>query len=427
MDIRQDLNQYGAREEISILSLPYLRSLLFGILLSASPLAVLAHGFLGAGAIVTGALLAVPLALLIVFGDWESLRRPNACDLLFAAFAALAVASLAINGVEGNTREAALLVFTLAAYPAARLSGRNLYHGGAIAVLAAVTLVGTAATAWALVEQWYWPHGKPMVFGAYDAAPGQFAMVGGLALLLALSSGTLTGARALVAGVLTLLVSAVLAASIVRFTFIAIPTALVVIAWFAPTASERKTAVAFILLIVVGVGAGVTARGQMSAMFLNLAAGKLESRPAIGTEPGCAKVDLDNSVAIRRQLYADAFRLLPDAGPFGIGLDQFSERACVKGIPPHNAFLQAALEFGWPAGAVLVLLVVTAAGRRSFAMAPLSREHAFAIAALLYVVMLAMVHGRISRETTLFLLLGYAAELRASAGSMMRAWLLRPL
>ena len=59
------------------------RSALLGLVLCAGPLAVLAHGFFGAGSIVTGLLMALPIAALILTGKWRGFS-PNICDALFA-------------------------------------------------------------------------------------------------------------------------------------------------------------------------------------------------------------------------------------------------------------------------------------------------------------------------------------------------------
>jgi hypothetical protein len=95
---------------------------------------------------------------------------------------------------------------------------------------------------------------------------------------------------------------------------------------------------------------------------------------------------------------------------FGIGLDGFSNAPCQEKLQVHNSVFQAALEFGWIGGAALALMIFLAGGL----LLPLARHDAevrFVLCSLIYVVLLSMAHGRISRDALLFLFLGYAVSL----------------
>ncbi|MBR1129723.1 hypothetical protein [Bradyrhizobium iriomotense] len=396
---------------------------------------MLAHGLAGAGSLFTGALLAVPTVLLIAFGDWRQFR-PHATDLLFTAFVALVGISVAINGVAGDIKELALLSLTLAAYPAARLSGRHLLAPGFFAVASAAVLAVAVATAIALAKQWTWSHGKPLVFDQFDAAPTQCAALLGLLVLTIATSEKLSVRQVTLLGLAASLPAAIFAASMVRFTFIALGLSLLAAIALKPAGAGRRAAILISLIVMSASVLGAAARWHQATIFLHHAAtvGDLAARapdarlylPDPADAAHCPPIDIDNSIAVRKQLYIDAAAAIPNAGPFGIGLDGFLARSCIKGFSPHNAFLQAAIEFGWPAGVILVLLVATRFRRDTFAMARISAGFRFAACALLYLCLLAIAHGRISRELGLFMLLGYAAELRAARRAIATAWMLRP-
>lgn len=125
----------------------------------------------------------------------------------------------------------------------------------------------------------------------------------------------------------------------------------------------------------------------------------------------CPVVNLQNSIAIRKQLYSEAFSMTSKAGLFGIGMDRFMDTSCVKGTEIHNTILQATIEFGWIAGPALVALLIVA-GLSLWPLARCDAEAQFALCGLIFVAVLSVASGRISRDFLLFLFLGYAAGLR---------------
>ena len=113
---------------------------------------------------------------------------------------------------------------------------------------------------------------------------------------------------------------------------------------------------------------------------------------------------------MRRIVLREAVRAVPSAGLFGHGLGWFENVSCVK-IEPHNSFLQAFVEFGWPAGLAFVLLVAIAL-LRLWPLATEIVEARFVLCSLIYLATLSLAYGEVSREGLLFLFLGYAARLR---------------
>jgi hypothetical protein len=441
-----------------------LQSVLFAILLSVGPIAVLAHGFAGTGSTMTGLLMAAPIAGLLLLARWREFT-PDLCDLLFALFCFGIALSFAVNGVAAP-REAALLGLSLAAYPAARLGPRQgAISTGFIVVTGAVVAVGAIVTVIALAGQWNDHHGKPLVFGEYDAAPAQFTITLGF-LVLALASTELNWRRTAWISILAGVPTAIFAASIVRYSFIVIAVALIV-AIAAARPRQRKFIAVILCATIVSVAIGATVRSSTTLRFAKLAEAALSSPPGVSgssesaapttpvlppasavpapaasspapaasggvaaqaaprastaphatTPPqtSCPSIDLDNSIIIRQQLYKDAFALLPQAGLTGLGLDGFPERSCLKGYQVHNSILQVIIEFGWLAGAFLILMIYHTTGRRMFSLARINGEARFVLCSLVFTLMLSMAHGRISRDITLFLFLGYAARLRSSA------------
>ncbi|TFV41348.1 hypothetical protein [Bradyrhizobium niftali] len=401
------------------MGLKSIRAALLGVLVSAGSLAVLAHGLLGAGSLVTGVLFAGPVVLLVVLGEWRGLS-PNICDGLFGLFVLSAGASMLVNGFGGDVKEAALFAITLGSYAAGRLMGPDDIRTGVITVGSITVAAGTLATLIALIEQWSWRHGKPLVFGEFDAAPAQFAMLLGL-VVLAVPTSVCSSRRLIAIIVVAAVPAAIFAASMVRFTFIALALGLAVEAMLGPRLLNHKAATGLAAVVLCAILAALALRWQTTRTFVD------HSWNAAGAwSIPCEAVDHDNSIEIRQQLYLDALRMLPAGGPFGIGLDGFTVRGCIKGVGVHNTFLQAALEFGWVAGAALIMLVLCA-WRDLRPIARISAEYRFIAAALVFVATVSMMHGRISRECALFVLLGYAARLRGLAMETAAKRMLRPV
>lgn len=391
-----------------------LPSILLAILVSAGPIAVMAHGFADVGSVFTGAMMSSTVAALILLGRWRQFVV-NPCDILFGAFVLCVVASLVANGFGPDRKEIYLLLISLAAYPAARALGRDTFSIPFASILGLLVAVGSIVTSIALVGQWSDKHGKPFVFGQFDAAPAQFSVLLGL-LALYLASRDLNWRTTVVVSALLAVPSAIFAASIVRFSFVAIEFSLLVAFFTSPQKQRgRIAAVACVLMLAVSVGAAL--RFETSLKFLKVLETTLGSQLSIAAEaasipgseiqqPPCPQLDEDDSVLIRKQLYADAFRALQGSGLFGHGFDSFLNLSCVKGAQVHNSILQATIEFGWPAGLILALLIWIAMRKTASSLDP---EMRFVFYALIFVVVLSMVYGRISRELVLFLLLGYSA------------------
>ncbi|MFH0296888.1 O-antigen ligase family protein [Bradyrhizobium sp. 31Argb] len=424
---------------------------MFAILLSAGPIAVLAHGFAGTGSTITGLLMAAPIAALLLLARWREFR-PDICDVLFVLFCCGIALSFAVNGVAAP-KEAALLGLSLAAYPAVRVSSRcGQVPQAFVVVTGAIVAVGAVVTLVALLGQWNDHHGKPLVFDEYDAAPAQFTTALGL-LLLALACTELNWRRTAWISILAAVPLAIFAASMVRYSFIVIVVALLA-AMLVAKAGQRKFIAVIVCVTIASVALGAVVRSSTTLRFAKLAEAALgfqvaepgndespappvsppasalpapaasgrvatEAAPPVPAPPpsqaSCPSIDPDNSIIIRQQLYKDAFALLPEAGLTGLGLDGFPQRSCLKGFQVHNSILQAIIEFGWPAGIFLILLLYHAMGTRMVSLARINREARFVLCSLVFTLMLSMAHGRISRDLALFLFLGYAAKLRSSA------------
>ncbi|WP_146101411.1 hypothetical protein [Bradyrhizobium sp. AC87j1] len=407
-----------------------LRSALLGLAVAAGSVAVLAHGLLGLGSKFTGLALVVPLALLVGMAPWREIR-PNLCDGLAAALAVCIAVACLLNGYS-DLKELVLLVVTLTHYGAGRLAPVRDARRGVLTVGAIVVAVGTLATTVALAEQWSDHHGKPYVFGEFDAAPAQFAMLLGVVVIAAVTSDRLP--RMAFAGIsmLAVLAAAVFAASMVRFSLLALELAALAGALLCEGAARRRGLV-LVALLAVAIGAGATARWSAASVYgrhLLTATGVTtvapDARMLAPVAVGCPAVDFDNSIAIRKQLLADALRILPEAGPFGIGAGGFAVHSCVPGLGAHNSFVEVAIEFGWLAG-LLLIASVSAAWRSVTPLARVLADYRFVACMTLFVVLLSLAHGRISRDFVLLLTLGLAGHLRATRSAVAQTWMLRGL
>lgn len=398
--------------------------------MATGPIAVLAHGFLGLGPIFTGLVLFAPPFLLVVMAPWREIR-PNLCDGLVAALAGCVVVSFVVNGVS-DAKELALLCATLAAYAAGRLAPARDARRGAIVIGASVLAVAMPVTIVALVGQWSNPHGKPLVFGEFDAAATQFAILLGIVMIAAVTSDRLP--RPVFAGVslLAVVAAAVFAASMVRFALLALEVSLLAGSLLCEGAARRRGLI-LVALLAVAIGAGVVARSSIASVYghhlltaTGIAVVAPGARMLAPVDAGCPAVDLDNSIAIRKQLLADALRILPGAGPFGVGAGGFAKRSCVPGIGAHNSFVEAAIDFGWLAGALLLALLVIA-WHSVIPLARLMPDYRFAAALMIFVVLLSLAHGRITHDFVLLLTLGLAGQLRGIMSMVAASWMLRGL
>jgi hypothetical protein len=348
-------------------------------------------------------------------------------DYLFMGLIAAIACSFALHSRTSDPKEYALLLLSLSAYPACRFIAHSDLAAGRSGFLwteAALSFMGAAVTAWALYAQWDDPHGKPLVFGFEGAAIFFLDSVSFLLFAL-LTIGKTPTARVVWILLALVLPVAIFAASLVRFTFIALACTLIIAAYIS-NAERRRNIIIAGLVMAAAVSLGLLARYEKVAYFTEFA---LEQRSAARmskpsmvrpgatatSPPSClASVDLDNSLAIRKALINDALWMLPRAGPVGDGLDSFMNISCIPQTEVHNSVLQAFVEFGWFGGSFFVLLILSAlvSLRHSARRDDASR---FIFCSLTFVILVALAHGRFSRDAVLFALLGAAAGLRSSA------------
>jgi len=88
--------------------------------------------------------------------------------------------------------------------------------------------------------------------------------------------------------------------------------------------------------------------------------------------------------------------------------------SCIKSTEIHNSILQAAVEFGWLGGALLLALIVVA-GSTMLSLARHDDASRFVLCSLAFVVLLSLAHGRVSRDGVLFALLGCAVGLKETS------------
>jgi len=374
------------------------------LLLSANVVAVFAHGWLGTGSLFTGAYLVILTGFLALFGRWRSLLF---ADFLWLCLCGLLGISAILHSPAAS--EAALLALALAAYPASRGLSGVMQKRSFLLILIAMVGAGTVLTLLAFNTEASRLHGRPLIFGQYDHALTQFALL--LALLLfAFACSAIRIERI---APLCVVPIATFAAAQVRFVFIAIVGSLVLAAMIGP--SERRRFGVIVGLVMSSVLVGALCRPDATAVYTKYAGeslGSLATAQSLGSlataqspADGCALVNPNNSLDIRLQVYREALAALPEAGAAGIGLGRFAERSCVKS-QVHNTILQTALELGIPAGLVLVSFIIVVWVPLSLA-ARQSRNALFALCVLSFAVLLSMVYGTLASSGFLFVALGY--------------------
>ena len=345
-----------------------------------------------------------------------------------------------------SRNEIAAFALTLAAYVAARgltLKDLPALRSAVVVIAGAVTAIGTPLTAHALLAQWDDSFGRAIVLGLPSAATMLTMVLGFVVIAAATAEPTW---RQLVGWCAALFLPiAIASASMVRFTLIATLGATLAPAGLATTPVRRRIAIAVALTVAVAATCGLAARHQTAAKFLrqiteladsaaHLVIPAANAATASETEEAArirCNVDTDSSLAIRKALLNEAIAMIPQAGPFGLGLDAFARRSCL-GMPPHNTLLQATIELGWIGGALLAILF----GMTALRLVPIARSNpaaAFLLCALAYVAAISMVHGRLSRDVGLFLLLGAGAgavptaQWKTKWKPLSGSWPVRPL
>ena len=330
-------------------------------------------------------------------------------DYLVAALAALFAISLAVHPPH-DLKPVALLVLSLVAYPAARGFGGCMQKPGFVTTVAIIVAIGVIATLIAILGPD--THGTVMIFG-FDHGAAQFStLVGILIFAFACSSRPLFPLS-----VAIFLSVAVFVAAQVHLMFLMLLATLSGGAIISPTRLRRFIVISAV--IVAAIITGSISRGPKAKEFVGHFKEALLSRRDIASiqEPGslaprttalgCPEVDLNNPLDVRKRLYKEAFELLPSAGLTGFGLDRFKQLSCI-GTEVHNQILQTAIEFGIPAGCVLVLALfrVLASLLR---LAPTEPEALFALLSLTFAVLISCVYGLITDSDFIFLTLGYAS------------------
>jgi hypothetical protein len=397
-----------------------LKPVLFGValamLLAPQSVLLLCFGLTGSSgnSIVTGLLLTIVTAAIALLCFRRNLHLLPA-DYLFVALLLCIVSSVSRNGLTSDTREYTLLVVSLAAYPACRLISRPDMMSARwpfIWFTGIVTLLGTIVTAVALAQQWNDQHGKPYVLGQ-DAGGTYF--LGSLCffIIALITSGRLTRRSTALISLLIFLPAAVFAASFVRFTFLALAGTLG-LAVILSKAGQRKYVIAVGFTVFFAIVAGLAARYDKTGLYADYMFEQSYGDYDPDKPPSCyLKLNLRNSIAIRKVLVQDAVFLIPRSGWIGTGIDSFMNFSCIRLTEVHNSILQASVEFGWLGGSLLLLVIVFAAGP-IFPLAIRDDAARFALCSLAFAVLLSLAHGRVSRDGVLFALLGCAVGVRES-------------
>jgi hypothetical protein len=383
------------------------RFFFLALFVSNGSILVLGHGLLRTGPLLTGLFF-----LLSTVAIFSLSRRDHfllgSSDILFVIFLCCIAISFVNNGVISDWKEPVLLTLSLAAYPACRFFASDETRMPFIWTTAALVFIGTIVTLVFLVSQWSDPHGKPMIFGRFDAAPLQFLISLGF-LLIALVCSGLSVKKVGIISAAIFVPASIFAASMVRFGFVAIAGSLT-LAGIVALPKERKYISVLILVLFVAVGTGVFTRSATNMKFISYEMAVATDSQTSEQDNSCRNLDLDDSIEIRKQLFKEAFDLLPKAGMFGIGLDGFSRVECIERAEVHNSILQIFIEFGWLGGTMFVLLIVVA-GAPLLPLARYDLEARFVLCSLSCVLLLSMVYGRVSRDALVFLFTGYAASL----------------
>lgn len=406
-----------------------LRQAAFGaalaILVSYNAVLTLGFGFTGSpgNSIATGALL-FTLPLLLFLLSFRGELHPRAADFFFAGYAGVALLSFLIDD-HGPTKEHLLLVVTLSGYVACRpliASDIPVARSAFERITAVIILIGAIETAAEIFRQWDGVPGKPMIFG-FNAAGTYFMTSLGFLVLALVTIDQPRPRRTAAVSALIFIPATIFAAAMVRHAFLALAGSMLV-AIILTERGKRSHVVKVGLVIVLAIIAGQMARYNTSKIYAGYI---LEQTPEIrsrspsssdtsGTSdaavaakmPSCTlAVNTRNSIAIRKALARDAIYLARTAGFIGRGLDSFLRFSCIEAHQVHISILQATAEFGWLGGLFFAGLM----GLAIHGLVPLARQSGgarFILSALVFSILLSLAHGRISRDISLFALLGCA-------------------
>jgi O-antigen ligase len=283
--------------------------------------------------------------------------------------------------------------------------------------------------------------GRPLVLGFENGATAFSISLGLLVLTFITSKPDLHSENGLLTTALISISTMVFAASMVRFTLLAILAILA--ACFVVSVRDRKLCLTLGMVISASVAVGLLARPASTAVYMTYAMDGLtgshsgdfapESRESAEAPAAlkqfelpdldyCRSANTRNSLEIRKVLLIDSIRLAPAAGPFGFGLNSFAALGCFKGYSPHNDVLQAIVEFGWLGAASFVALIALPL-ILLFGPARTDPEIRFVFLLCAYLIMLSMIYGRINGEIVLFMALGLAGSLVSARGALeRRSW-----
>jgi O-antigen ligase len=372
---------------------------------SSSATLILLFGMFGShgNSLVTGCYFLLSIAGAALFGTTKGLRLGIADVLLVGLTICIAI-SFARNPVVANTRDIVLLVLTLAAFAAARLLRAEaipFIRQASFRYSVVVVAVGTMLDVPALLDI-NDKVGRPLVFGFENAATAFSISLALLVLGFITSGPVLRSLKGLLTTALISVSTIVFAASMVRFTLLAILVVLAIC--FVLSARDRWVCATLAVVIVVSMAIGLWTRPINAAIYTKFAIDE-----ANVSSPDCRSVNMDNSLEIRKVLLRDAFHLLPRAGLTGLGLNSFGTLGSFTGYAPHNDLLQAILEFGWLGGACFLGLIALPLLLVVRASADADSRFVFLFNA--FFIMLSMIYGRFSGDISLFSALGLATSL----------------
>ncbi|MET4214272.1 O-antigen ligase family protein [Bradyrhizobium sp. LA2.1] len=429
-----------------MIRIPKAASLAFALALSGSAVFVLIYGSLGLNGFgaFTASYLGLTVLMMMVFGSFRDFRF-SALDVPFLVLIVCAGASFANNPVHADLREFVLLMLAASAYFAGRFLAKedlSVLRATSFWTSAAVVCAGAVLTVPYLIsDSQRGALGRPFVLG-FDSATTAFSTSLGICVIVLLSSGNNWRAWTRYVAVAMIGIStAVFAASMVRFSLLAIMACAALCALVSK--HRRRFASGLLGVLVASTGLGLIARSTNADLYLRYtiegtssssigSAGifppsHAASRNPGATTPRCEKVNTRNSVAIRKQLMSDALDLIPRAGLFGSGFMSFGELGCFEGMSPHNDLAQIIIEFGWIGGIAFCLLIT---------LIPLSLAKAartdddmlFPFLLNAFMIMLSMIYGQIARDLPLFLAIGLGVSVlsRNHASATAREYLKMP-
>jgi hypothetical protein len=401
-------------------SLPFIAfdfHFVLGIIVSSGSIIVMASG----GPLVTASILVGSILAAAALNRYSDFRIID-IDLLFAILCFAIVVSLALKGYS-DPKEAGLLFLSLLAYPVGRFAPIGMRRTSFTFATAVIVCIGAVATLISLATQTVALF-KPIVFGSDHSAIVFLVSLG--FLIIALASTEMNQRRAIVIAMFLTLPLGIFAAAQVRFTFVALAVTMVSMLLLSRR-GQRSFSFVICFAMVLAAGIGLASRFQTTSAYLKqildpttITTGE-ESLQAARPATAClGGASAGNSFVVRKVLLRDALKAIPSSGFFGTGLASFPSMTCVPNAEPHNSFLQATIEFGWVGGFALLGLAVVALGR----LVPLVRtdsEARFVFGSLVFVAVLDLAHGILSRDTLLFLFIGYAARLVSTTNGLLKS------